>query len=129
MENGSVEDPCGFLLVTVAPDSTAVVKNLNGTSLVSEAIPAGASENITAPIPFIMGWGAGDDTTLTWTVEDGQAGPYATYSQDGASGTIPYNKNSAGFAALSGTITLAVGDTIAQKRTVFTAQGFSQWLP
>jgi hypothetical protein len=116
-------------VTATAPDATAVVKNLNGTTLVTEAILSNASENIIAPIPFIMGWGAGDDTTLTWTVEDGQAGTYATYSQDGASGTITYNKNSAGFAALSGTITLAVGDTIAQRRTVFTAQGFSQWLP
>jgi hypothetical protein len=113
----------------VAGDATAVVKNLNGTTLVTEAIPANTLENITAPIPLKFAWGAGEDTTITWTVTDDEAGSYATYTTDGGSGTLTYSKNGAAYAALTGTIVLAVSDTIAVKRTTFASQGFSKWAP
>lgn len=110
-------------------DSTAVIKNLNGTTIKTEFIPATVSENITAPIPLKFGWGAGDADTLTWTVTDDEAGTYGTYTQDGSSGTITYSKNGGGFVAVSGAISLAVADTIIVRRTTTTNAGFSRWVP
>jgi hypothetical protein len=110
-------------------DSTAVIKNMNGTTIRTEAIPAAVSENITAPIPLKFALAAGDDTSITWTVTDDEAGTYGTYTQDGASGTLTYSLNGAAFAALSGAIVLAVADTIAVKRTTFTSAGFIKWAP
>jgi len=116
-------------VTATAPDATAVVKNLNGTTLVTEAILSNASENITAPIPLKFALAAGDDTSITWTVTDDEAGTYGTYTQDGASGTLTYSLNGGAFAALSGAIVLAVADTIAVKRTTFTSAGFIKWAP
>ena len=56
-----------------------------------------------------------------------EAGAYSTYTQDGASGTVTYSHNGGAFAALSGTIVLAVGDTVQVKRTTYTAAGWSRW--
>jgi len=111
------------------PDSTAVVKNLNGTTLITEPIAAGVSENITAPIPLKFGWGAGDADTLVWTVTDDEAGSYDTYTDDGGSGTITYSLNGGAFASVTGTIALAVNDTIRVRRTTTTNAGFSKWAP
>jgi hypothetical protein len=114
-------------VTATAPDGTAVVKNLNGTTLVTEAILSNASENITAPIPLKFAWGAGNADTLTFTVTDDEAGTYANYTQDGASGTITYSKNGAAYATVTGSISLAIGDTIRLRRTTPTSQGFSRW--
>jgi hypothetical protein len=114
-------------VVATCPDATAVVKNLNGTTLVTEAILSNASENITAPIPLKFAWGAGNADTLTFTVTDDEAGTYANYTQDGSSGTITYSKNGAAYATVTGSISLAIGDTISLRRTTPTSQGFSRW--
>lgn len=107
------------------------LKNLNGTGLgvyaTVDRLIADTIPNV--PIPLKFGWGAGEDTTLTWTVTSDEAGTYTSYTQDGSSGTITYSKNGAAYASLTGTITLAVGDTIAVKRTTFTSSGFSKWAP
>lgn len=87
----------------------------------------GTIPNVVSPLKF--GWSAGDADTLTWTVTSDEAGTYTTYTQDGASGTITYSKNGAGFAALSGSITLAVSDTIVVRRTITTNAGWSRWAP
>lgn len=121
--------PSGTSSNKTAPDGTAVVKNLNGDTLVSAAIRSNASINVTAPIPLKFVWAQDDADTVEHTVTADEAGTYTAYTQDGSSGTITYNKNSGGFAALSGTIVLAVGDTIAVRRTVTTSQGFSRWAP
>ena len=113
----------------VIADSTAVIKNLNGTTIKTEAIPAAVSENITAPIPLKFALAAGDDTSITWTVSDDEAGTYGTYTQDGSSGTLTYSLNGGAFVALSGAIALAVGNTIAVRRTAFTSAGFIRWAP
>lgn len=116
-------------VVATCPDATAVVKNLNGTTLITEAIPSNASENIIAPIPLKFAWAAGDADTYTWTVTDDEAGTYATYTQDGGSGTLTYSKNGGAFAALSGSIALAVSDTIVVRRTTSTSNGWIKWAP
>ena len=116
-------------VVATCPDATAVVKNLNGTTLITEAILSNASENITAPIPLKFGWGAGDADTLVWTVTDDEAGSYDTYTPTGTNGTITYSLNGGGYAALSGTIALAVNDTITVRRTTTTNAGSVKWEP
>lgn len=68
-----------------------------------------------------------DQGSDLWTVTADEAGTYNAYTQDGSSGTITYSKNGGAFAALSGTIALAVGDTIQVKRTTITAAGWSRW--
>jgi hypothetical protein len=79
----------------------------------------------TAALKFAFGqYDQGSDL---WTVTTDEAGNYNAYTQDGGSGTITYSKNGGAFVALSGTITLAVGDTIQVKRTTITAAGWSRW--
>lgn len=87
----------------------------------------GTIPNVVSPLKF--GWSAGDADTLTWTVTADEAGTYSSYTQDGSSGTITYSKNGGGFAALSGSITLAVSDTIVVRRTTTTSAGYSKWVP
>ena len=107
------------------------LKNLGGTgmgvyatagALIADTIP-------NAPIPLKFGWGAGDADTLAWTVTTDEAGTYTAYTDDGGSGTVTYSKNGANFAALSGTVTLAVSDTIVVRRTTTTNAGWSRWAP
>ena len=124
-----VSVPSGTSANITAPDGTVTVRNLNGTALGSPSVKSNGTANYTAPIPIKMGWGAGDADTLEWTVTDAEAGTYNSYTQDGGSGTITYSKNGAAFAALSGTITLAVGNTIKVRRTTTTNAGYSTWAP
>jgi beta-glucanase (GH16 family) len=77
--------------------------------------------------PLKFAWGAGNADTLTFTVTADEAGTYNTYTQDGSSGTITYSLNGAAYASVTGTIVLAIGDTIRLRRTTPTAQGFSRW--
>jgi hypothetical protein len=112
----SLQIPRGQLTRNGAPTGVYI----SVAELISGAIP-----DVASPLKF--GWGAGDADTLTWTVTADEAGTYGTYTQDGSSGAITYNKNSGGFVALSGSVTLAVADTIIVRRTVTTSQGFSKW--
>ena len=80
---------------------------------------------VTAPLKF--SFSPYDQGSDLWTVTADEAGDYNAYTQGGGSGTITYSKNGGAFTALSGTITLAVGDTIQVKRTTITAAGWSRW--
>jgi hypothetical protein len=80
-------------------------------------------------VPFKPFWKAGDADTVTYTISADEAGTYTTYTSDGGSGTITYNLNGAGFSALSGTIVLALSDTLIVRRTTTTNQGYSRWMP
>lgn len=111
------------------PDGTVTVKNLNGTTLGSQAVVSNGAANYTAPIPLKFALAAGDADSYTWTVTDDEAGTYATYTQDGGSGTLTYSKNGGAFAALSGSISLAVSDTIVVRRTTSTSNGWIKWAP
>lgn len=116
-------------LAVVCPDGTVNVQNLNGTTLGSPTVKSNGSTNYTAPIPLKFALAAGDADTYTWTVTDDEAGTYDTYTQDGGSGTLTYSKNGGGFAALSGSIALAVSDTIVVRRTTSTSNGWVKWAP
>lgn len=107
------------------------LKNAGGTGLGVYATVAGLIANTVpnCPIPLKFVWGAGDADTLTHTITTDEAGTYTTYTQDGGSGTITYNKNGLGFVSVAGTISFVPGDTIIVRRTITTSQGFSRWVP
>ena len=80
-------------------------------------------------VPLKYGFGPGGGITPTWTVTADEAGPYNTYTQDGGSGTVEYKRNAGAWTVVSGTIVLAVGDTITVRRSITTNTGFSRWVP
>ena len=90
--------------------------------LVLDTLPA-----VPIPLNLKFGWAAGNGDTLTWTVTADEAGTYGTYTPTGTNGTITYSKNGGAYAALSGSITLAVSDTIAVRRTTTTNAGSVKW--
>lgn len=98
-------------------------------------LPNGMTKQVKATQPYTVpqtaalkfSFSAYDQGSDLWTVTADEAGTYNAYTQDGASGTLTYSKNGGAFTALSGTITLAVGDTIQVKRTTITAAGWSRW--
>lgn len=108
-------------------DSTITLLNRNNTPIDVFSAEAGTPSSRTVPIPLKFGWGAGNSDTLTWTVTDDEAGTYSTFTNDGGSGALTYSKNGAAFAALTGSITLAVGDTIVVRRAITTSNGWSKW--
>jgi len=90
--------------------------------LVLDTLPA-----VPIPLNLKFGWAAGNGDTIAWTVTSDEAGTYATYTPTGTNGTITYSKNGGAYAALSGSITLAVSDTIAVRRTTTTNAGSVKW--
>lgn len=127
IEIASKEDPCGeeIALGLIDIEDNNVDFVLTGNKIIIPALPCAPCE----PIPLKFGWGAGDADTLVWTVTDDEAGAYTTYTNDGGSGSITYSKNGAGFASLTGTITLAVSDTIVVRRATPTSNGWVKWAP
>lgn len=110
-----------------APDGAVTIKNFGGTTLGTQAVNSNGAVDYVAPIPLKFGWAAGNGDTLTWTVTTDEAGTYGTYTPTGTNGTITYSKNGGGYAALSGSITLAVSDTITVRRTTTTSAGSVKW--
>jgi len=90
--------------------------------LVLDTLPA-----VPIPLNLKFGWAAGNGDTIAWTVTSDEAGTYATYTPTGTNGTITYSKNGGAYAALSGSITLAVSDTITVRRTTTTSAGSVKW--
>ena len=93
----------------------------------TKSVKATQPYTVPATAPLKFSFSPYDQGSDLWTVTADEAGTYNTYTQDGASGTITYSKNGGAFTALSGTIALAVGDTIQVKRTTITAAGWSRW--
>ena len=58
------------------------------------------------------------------TITARNSGTYTSVTDDGASGTLTFNKNGAGFVAFASPLILAVGDTIDVTRTVSTGAGY-----
>lgn len=114
LSDGSVDVPIGDSTITLPTGQTKQVKATQPYT-----VPA------TAPLKF--SFSPYDQGSDLWKVTADEAGTYNAYTQDGGSGTITYSKNGGAFTALSGTITLAVGDTIQVKRTTITAAGWSRW--
>lgn len=145
--------PYGTTGQVTAPDAIVQLKDSAGANLgtpypilsgdtsditVADSVitlPNGSTKNVKATQPYTVpvtaplkfAFGPYDQGSDLWTVTADEAGSYDTYTQDGSSGTITYSKNGGAFTALSGTITLAVSDTIQVKRTTITAAGWSRW--
>lgn len=66
----------------------------------------------------------GDTAMGVITISSANSGTYTSITDDGASGTITVNKNSAGFVAFSSPLVLIAGDTLNVQRTVATAEGW-----
>ena len=73
-----------------------------------------------------FGFQSGDDETGALTIDADNAGTFTSTSDDGSSGTITYNVNGGGFAAFVNPTVLAIGNTIAAKRTITTGAGFAK---
>ena len=93
----------------------------------TKSVKATQPYTVPATAPLKFSFSPYDQGSDLWTVTADEAGTYDTYTQDGGSGTITYSKNGGAFTALSGTITLAVDNTIQVKRTTITAAGWSRW--
>jgi len=98
-------------------------------------LPDGTTTTIKATAPYDtrplcpmkFTFGKYRSLSVVWTITSDESGNYTAWTDDGSSGTITFSKNGGAFAAMSGTIALAVGDTIQAKRTTSTAQGWSRW--
>ena len=132
--NAQLVDSSGAAIGSPCP----ILSNDTRTITVADSVitlPNGSTKNVKATQPYTVpataplkfSFSPYDQGSDLWTVTADEAGTYDTYTQDGSSGTITYSKNGGAFVALSGTITLAVGDTIQVKRTTITAAGWSRW--
>jgi hypothetical protein len=66
----------------------------------------------------------GTSTMGAITITARNSGTYTSVADDGASGTLTFNKNSAGFVAFSSPLVLQTGDTLDVQRTVTSADGY-----
>lgn len=78
-----------------------------------------------APMKFVLSIYHAFSAVFTITADE--AGSYTAWTDDGASGTWTYSKNGGAFIAATGTVVLAIGDTIQVQRTITTAQGIRRW--
>lgn len=70
-----------------------------------------------------------DQYTMVWTIKSFTAGTYTSFTPTGTYGTITYSKNGGAFSAVTGSIVLAIGDTIQLKRTNTTGVAGTTWVP
>lgn len=95
-------------------------------------LPNGAVVNVKATQPYTvprtdeLEWvfAAGDGGSATITVDARYADDYDVFTDDGSSGTVEIKINSGSWAAPSGVVTLAIGDTLEARRSVWSAQGW-----
>lgn len=66
----------------------------------------------------------GENVSGTIQITVKESGTYTSVSDDGGSGTITFNHNLAGYVAFASPMVLAVGDTLAIKRTTKTGYGW-----
>jgi hypothetical protein len=66
----------------------------------------------------------GDNTSLTHIVDADSAGTYTAITDDGSSGTITVSVNGGAFGAFANPTALVATNTIAVKRTTFSAAGW-----
>lgn len=114
---------------TVIPRREIKYVGGTGTGLYAslDALIDNTLPEVPIPLNLKFGWAAGNGDTLAWTVTSDEAGTYGTYTPAGTNGTLTYSKNGGAYAALSGSITLAVSDTIAVRRTTTTSAGSVKW--
>lgn len=67
---------------------------------------------------------AGDDASITYTVDADSAGTYTAITDDGGSGTIEVQVNGGGWGAFVNPTVLVATDTIEVRRSTFASNGF-----
>jgi hypothetical protein len=111
---GTVDDPCGATASVNVHDS-------NGNDVGSLVSGSWVVPN-NVFLRFLFA--TGDDTSLTHIVDADSAGTYTAITDDGSSGTITVSINGGAFGAFSNPTTLVATNTIAVKRTTFSAAGW-----
>lgn len=115
-------------LGVTCPDGTVTILNPNGDSLGTQAVRSNGTANFTAPIPLKFVWAPGDADTYPWTITADEAGSYTTFTDNGAVGSLTYSINGGAFNAVTGTVTLVVGQTIIVRRSTTTLEGVARWV-
>jgi len=129
--DGIAENTDQSYQVNVASGATVVIPNITFTDSdgTTSSVPSVQNVTCTPQVKSLFikfGFEISDDETGVLTIDADNAGTFTSTSDDGSSGTITYNVNGAGFAAFSNPTALAIGDTIAVKRTVTTALGYAK---
>lgn len=85
-----------------------------------------ATQPYTVPRTDELEWvfAAGDGGSATITVDARYADDYDVFTDDGNSGTVEIRINGGSWAVPSGVVTLALGDTLEARRSVWLAQGW-----
>lgn len=101
------------------PDSEITLPN--GTKVFLKA-----TQPYTVPRTDELEWvfAAGDGGSATITVDARYADSYDVFTDDGSSGTVEVRINGGSWAVPSGVVTLALGDTLEARRSVWSAQGW-----
>ena len=138
---------CGLITDDTAEEvSTCIISSGKRADVLAELIPTVPEADVVTQVYDVMTpeqqaiirdlflfikfvWQAGDADTYLWTVTADEAGTFMTYTPTGTNGTLTYSLNGGGYAALSGTIVLAVNDTITVRRTTTTNAGSVKWEP
>ena len=129
--DGSATNSNGSFTINVPSGVDVPLPNITKTDSDGVATSIPSMENVTCTPQvkdlFIkFGFLISTDETGTLTIDADNAGTFTSTSDDGSSGTITYNVNGAGFAAFSNPTALAIGNTIAAKRTTDSAAGFAK---
>jgi hypothetical protein len=111
---GTVADPCGATAPVNVHDS-------NGNDVGSLVSGAWVVPNDVF-LRFLFA--TGDDTSLTHIVDADSAGTYTAITNDGSSGIITVSINGGAFGAFANPTALVATNTIAVKRTTFSAAGW-----
>jgi hypothetical protein len=111
---GTVADPCG----ATAPVDVHDSDGNNVGSLV------GGAWVVPNDVFLRFLFATGDDTSLTHIVDADSAGTYTAITDDGSSGTITVSVNGGAFGAFANPTALVATNTIAVKRTTFSAAGW-----
>ena len=111
---GTVADPCGATASVNVHDSDG--NDVGSLVSGSWVVP----NNVFLRFLFATG----DDTSLTHIVDADSAGTYTAITDDGSSGTITVSVNGGAFGAFSNPTALVATNTIAVKRTTFSAAGW-----
>ena len=95
----------------------------------SSSVPSVEDITCTPQIKSVFikfGFLAANGETGALTIDADNAGTFTSTADDGGSGTITYDVNGGGFATFSNPTALAIGDTIAAKRTTTTSDGYTK---
>ena len=121
----------GSFSLSIVAEGTGTLPNITKTDSdgTTSSIPSNEDVTCTPQVKDLFikfGFLISTEETGTLTIDADNEGTFTSTSDDGSSGTITYNVNGAGFAAFSNPTALAIGNTIAAKRTTDSAAGFAK---